>query len=95
MEMMVNLKQMRLTIMINLISKAIVSLVTIVSILGAIFTLVVLSALITLFCDIPFVITFLGLSSITVLTIKFVVSSIFDEIKIDLSDEEDLTDQIG
>jgi hypothetical protein len=81
--------------MINTISKAIISLITILLILGSIFTLVVLAALITLFCEIPFVITFLGLSTITVITIKFVVNSIFDDINIDLSDEEDLNDHIG
>jgi len=81
--------------MIKHLSKAAISLVTILAILGSIFTLVVLAALITLFCEIPFTITFLGLSIITVLTIKLVINSTIGEINIDLSDEEDLKDHIG
>ena len=81
--------------MINNLGKALITLVTILAILGSIFTLVVLAALITLFCEIPFVITFLGLSTITVLTIKLIINSTIGEINIDLSDEEDLKDHIG
>jgi sorbitol-specific phosphotransferase system component IIBC len=81
--------------MIKHVGKAVISLVTILAILGSIFTLVVLAALITLFCEIPFMITFLGLSIITVLTIKIVINSTIGEINIDLSDEEDLKDHIG
>lgn len=81
--------------MIKHLGKAVISLVTILAILGSIFTLVVLAALITLFCEIPFMITFLGLSTITVLTIKLVINSTIGDINIDLSDEEDLKDHIG
>lgn len=81
--------------MINNLGKALIALVTILAILGSIFALVVLAALITLFCEIPFTITFLGLSTITVLTIKLIINSTIGEINIDLSDEEDLKDHIG
>ncbi len=81
--------------MIKQVSKAVISLVTMLAILGSIFTLVVLAALITLFCEIPFMITFLGLSTIIVLTIKLVINSSVGEINIDFSDDEDLKDHIG
>lgn len=59
------------------------------------FVVMILSALITMLCQIPFAIVFFGLSTAIVLTVKFVHDSIKGEkITLDFSDDKDLNDQI-